>query len=268
MILSAIDARPQAGAVTAFAAWLARELDMPHRVHALNPWNELFAELNRPQVRLLVLAAGEPQRGAAIELDHELVARSPRPVIALPTRATGPWLAPHAASRNLRAVVVCGADGSFASVRAAREAGEVAARLSGRVVLAHVLADPPPEAPLWSQPGSVDVLADARRSCRERLVGPAVGAASRAAAGARARYLAGDPVRALDRLAAEESAALIAVGSHGLGERPALRGSVSRGLIRVAGRPVLVVPAASVTERRIAASEATTPRPHAGVGAR
>lgn len=61
------------------------------------------------------------------------------------------------------------------------------------------------------------------------------------------RTLAGDPARALGRLAAEAGAAMIVVGTpeHGLGHRisEALNGSVAAWLSHHQSRPVLIVPA-------------------------
>lgn len=266
MIVCALDERPRAGAVTAFGAWLARSMRMPVRVHARSPGRTLLAALERPDVRLLVLAAEGPGVEPTAP-DLATIADSPRPVVAIPPRAAELWLAPHAASRNLRRVVVCGVDGSSDSLRAADEAGAVAARLGGPLLVAHAREDPPGGPPMWSRPGAADALVEAERSRRERVLKPTLEVAAARGAAAQARYLTGEPADALDGLAAEEAAALIAVGCHGLGrDRLALSGSVTRALTRGAGRPVLVIPPLARAEARGERGDAHA-RPAAGVGA-
>lgn len=68
--------------------------------------------------------------------------------------------------------------------------------------------------------------------------------------------------------AAEEAACLIAAGCHGLSrDRLALSGSVTRALVRGAGRPVLVSPPIAPAEAASAGGEARERRPAAGIGA-
>ena len=54
---------------------------------------------------------------------------------------------------------------------------------------------------------------------------------------------AGHPAETLVRVAEREGAALIVVGSRGLGQTPRLLGSTSEGVLAHAATPVLVVPA-------------------------
>jgi nucleotide-binding universal stress UspA family protein len=68
------------------------------------------------------------------------------------------------------------------------------------------------------------------------------------------RTLAGDPARAIGRLAAEANASMIVVGTpeHGIGHRisAALNGSVAAWLSHHQDRPILIVPAVAPAGRK------------------
>jgi nucleotide-binding universal stress UspA family protein len=106
--------------------------------------------------------------------------------------------------------IVVGYDGSEHAVRAARHAAVLADRMGREVVLVHVTVGAGARSP--------DDLPDVR-------------------------VVTGEPADALAAYAAEVSAALLVTGIRGRGAvAAALLGSVSAGLVRAAGRPVMVVP--------------------------
>ncbi len=132
--------------------------------------------------------------------------------------------------------LVVGVDGSRAARAAVKTASRLADQLELRLVLVHVVDDRP-QFPYAE--GSVAHPRLERAKARgvrllDRL-GREADADSRC-------VVAGDPAGALQEVAAEEDAELLAVGSRGRSPMKALRGSVSRSLVSEGGRPVLVVP--------------------------
>ena len=96
--------------------------------------------------------------------------------------------------------------------------------------------------------------ADAERTLERVAQDAKVGAAQR-------RVAMGAPVEVLRRIAGEEAAALIVVGSRGQGHlRAAVLGSVSAGLSRSAPCPVVVVSPGATFALDDAATPAASPR--------
>jgi nucleotide-binding universal stress UspA family protein len=136
--------------------------------------------------------------------------------------------------------VVAGYDGSEHSLRAARHAAALAARMRRELVLLHVTD----EARLRPDQELADELyAAGVRGLGDEPGRPALDLKVRLA------VTEGEPARALAAYAREESAALLVVGTRGRNVlSSALLGSVSAGLVPEAGRPVaLVAPRAGDT---------------------
>lgn len=155
----------------------------------------------------------------------DLAARAPCPVVTV-TRG---------AALEEPGPVLAGYDGSEHSLRAARHAAALAARLDRGLVLLHV-ADGDERVPV--DPSLADELATAAMSALgERPDRPPLNLKVSVA------VEEGIAVEVLSQVARERSAALIVTGTRGRGAlRAALLGSVSSRLVRAAGRPVVVVP--------------------------
>jgi len=123
--------------------------------------------------------------------------------------------------------VVAGYDGSPHSLRAARHAARLAARLGRELVLLHVVA-----------PGEEPVEADARLAAElHAAIEPGLSRALEVTV----TVELGDPVDQLVLEARDRDAALVVVGSRGRGAvSAAILGSVSAGMVRAAERPVMI----------------------------
>lgn len=196
---------------------------------------------DRPVPGLLQLAAARGARllvtgtAARAGLDRvlvgsvasELAARAPCPVAAVPPGAALEEPGP----------VVAGYDGSEHSFRAARHAAALAAQLDRDMVLAHAAGERDegvsPDADLARELFAAGVSSLGREADRRPLdlnVSLAVEE--------------GDPVQTLARVCRERAAAFVVTGTRGRNVlTTALLGSVSAGLVRAAGRPVVLVPA-------------------------
>ena len=135
--------------------------------------------------------------------------------------------------------IVVGYDGS----EFARKAVAYAARTAGpdgRVVIVHARdAAPPTLTPRWRR------MLDADHEAEGRAILDAIvleGNDELADAGWETRVVPGSPAEAVVGVAREVEADSIVVGSHGYGPIGALLGSVSHALIRIADRPVTVIP--------------------------
>ena len=109
-------------------------------------------------------------------------------------------------------------------------------------------------------------LLDAERLHAEQTLSAALGRAALAGVDAVARLATGDPADCICAYARELRARLVAMGTHGYGTvMTLLLGSVSAGVLRRAGCPVLVVPAPSrhvqVREQVRGAQRLATPAP-------
>jgi nucleotide-binding universal stress UspA family protein len=250
-VLCGVDEHLEAGAaVAAFGAWMSDALGMTLTLSGASSQDALAAAASELGASYVVVAADPATRERAEPETLTLLRESPCPVIALPPRAARAWWMPHRARKNLRPLVVAGTDGSWESVAGAAHAGEIASRMRGTVIVANALAEPSHRTPSWARDGE-DPLAWAGRVDRARQIGAARLAAQRPAVRVNVRYVSGDPVTALEGLAWESMAALIAVGSRGLGrERLALAGSVSASLLQLASVPVLVVPPSAAAPAR------------------
>ena len=164
------------------------------------------------------------------------IAHSPCPVVVVPPGAgIGPG------------PVVCAVDQTSAGLRAARFAWRLGEELEVDLVLAHAVSATP--VPSVSS-GGQEELADFEHGQAAELLA-ALEAAESLGANVDRRVVHGTPAETICRLADEENAALVVVGTRRHGAiRSALGGSVSRELIAISSRPVVVVGApASVRGR-------------------
>jgi nucleotide-binding universal stress UspA family protein len=252
MIVCALGDGPKSSAAAAYAAWLSECLGLPLRLHGAETADELIATVAREDAGMLVVAAGA-SRSAELMPVISLVGLARTPVIVLPEAATAAWEDPHRARRTIRPTAVCGTDGSPLAAAATASAGELAARLGGRLVIAHAVGEP-----LVREPASSGARLDGLSGClrateRSELLERTLGKLRECPAEVCFKEIYGEPVEVLDAVGAAESAALIAVGSRGVGmARLTHAGSIAASLLLRATRPVLVLPA---TVANIAASE-------------
>jgi nucleotide-binding universal stress UspA family protein len=130
------------------------------------------------------------------------------------------------------ATIVCGIDDSPGAIEALRVASALSADLAVRLVLAHVAGG-------W---GGADESLSTKgaREGGNRLLERT---AREYSLEAERRVEVGEPAEALARIAAEEAATLIVVGSRRQGwPRPRLRSSLAGELVATASCPVVVVP--------------------------
>lgn len=134
--------------------------------------------------------------------------------------------------------IVVGYDGSAPAREAVRHAVTLAE--GGRIFVVHAYDAPPPQlSGRWRE------LLEQDHAERARSVLDAIlleGNDELAGADWEARLEAGEPAEAICRVAREVDADTIVVGSHGYGAMSALLGSVSHDLLRIADRPVTVIP--------------------------
>ena len=153
-----------------------------------------------------------------------LAAAAPCPVVA----------APRAAALDEPGPVVAGYDGSDHSLRAARHAAAMAARLERELVLMHVTGD---EGVRPDEELARELYAAGLRGVGDDPGRPALDLKVRLA------VEEGDPAQVLAAVGREEKAVLLVTGTRGRNAlSSALLGSVSVGLVRAAGRPVALVP--------------------------
>jgi nucleotide-binding universal stress UspA family protein len=145
--------------------------------------------------------------------------------------------APRGAALDEPGPVVAGYDGSPHSVRAARHAAALAARLGRELVLLHVTRD-----------RGVEAGEELARELYAAGISGLGDDPGRPALDLRVRLAVeeGDPVQVLAAVGREQAAALLVTGTRGRNAlSSALLGSVSVGLIAAAGRPVALVPASA-----------------------
>jgi nucleotide-binding universal stress UspA family protein len=134
----------------------------------------------------------------------------------------------------MRGTIVCGLVAGTEGRAAAELAAAIASRLDLRVVLVHVLGD-------RARTGrSAAVGDDARRDAEELLA-----AVARELGGAETRLVGGNCVDALARVAADEGADAIVLGSRARGARGRLHCGLARELEAAQSVPVLVAPPAT-----------------------
>ncbi len=148
----------------------------------------------------------------------------------------------------MRSSIVCGIDGSADSAAALTVARRLGRRLDLRLVLVHV-ADvshgPPAAGPFGGMSTAGPLAAHDEIAAREDAGAALLEQVADAAGIDDAAHCVaiGVPAEELARVAHEEDAELIVVGSRGRGAfKAAFLGSVSTSLVAVARRPVLVVP--------------------------
>jgi nucleotide-binding universal stress UspA family protein len=133
------------------------------------------------------------------------------------------------------AAIVCGIDDSAGALEALRVASVLSAQFDARLVLAHI-------ADGWA-PGSDESLTTTQARQGGNLM--LERAAREHDVRAERRVEVGEPAEALARIASEEAASLIIVGSRRQGRRrPRLRSGLAGGLAAAAPCPVVVVPLA------------------------
>lgn len=140
--------------------------------------------------------------------------------------------------------LVCPLDFSEPSQKALQAAIELAAEFGAQLLFVHVI---PPAAPgIPADPTYTFVELEAyEKSLRVNAEEQLTLAAQQLPAGLRSRNLigTGDAAEEIVRIAKEESADLIVIATHGLtGWRHLVFGSVAEKVIRLAERPVLVIP--------------------------
>ncbi len=137
--------------------------------------------------------------------------------------------------------VVCGIDASQRATGVGRRAASLSRRLGDRLLIAHSREQPYAggRAPLAFHPSEAHTA--------EALVTRVAAAVSGAPD---TLLLEGEPAHELEALANRERARMIVVGSRGLGNlRSILLGSVSSELMRIARRPVVILPDAALSAR-------------------
>ena len=154
-----------------------------------------------------------------------LAAAAPCPLVVVP----------RGAALDEPGPVVAGYDGSAHSLRAARHAAALAARLGRELVLLHVTGD---EGVRPDETLARELYAAGVSGLGDDPGRPGLDLKVRLA------VEDGDPAQVLAAVAREEAAALLVTGTRGRNAfSAALLGSVSVGLVGAAGRPVALVPA-------------------------
>jgi nucleotide-binding universal stress UspA family protein len=227
------------------------DLDVVRRALTGDPAERLAGLALEEEGVVVVVASRARQAGAAATLgsvSFELARTAPRPVVVVSSAAAA---ALTLGGADVRAVAVCGVDGSGEADHAVDVAAALLAPSGFELVCAHAfeasVAAPAFPAPGMTPPIGQEDLDKTGRVGASRIVESA--AARVGAHGeARTRVEEGEPHAALDRAAQEEAAELIVVGSRGRGAlASALMGSTSSRLSATARRPVMVVsPVASV----------------------
>lgn len=223
-----------------------------------NPSMWLLSLAAEKSCHLLVL--GSRGRGEATALmlgsvSRRLAAEAGAPVVIVPPEA--------AADPGLDALggapIVCGVDGSPEATGAVAVAARLAAGTNGKLVLANVAEGGESRGVLREDLNFEAGLTGDTRT-RLNLLHQAYDSRS-SQVPVRVELLncpEGCSAEALEWLAAERGAKLIAVGSRGRGTvRSAVLGSTSAALAHSASRPVLIVPPAAVPRAAAAATEGT-----------
>jgi nucleotide-binding universal stress UspA family protein len=140
--------------------------------------------------------------------------------------------------------VLCPLDFSEPSYKALNSAAELASHFGAELVIVHVIPTPVPGIPAdptYAFAGPEEYEKALRANAKEQLAL----ALQRLPEGLRLRTAigSGDAADEIARLATAEAADLIVIATHGLtGWRHLVFGSVAEKVIRLADRPVLVVP--------------------------
>jgi nucleotide-binding universal stress UspA family protein len=243
MIICAVDETRESSAAAAFASWLSRRTGARLLLQTARTGDDFLTVAERDETSTLVV----PRRGsvtAGLKPTLSLVNRARRPVIVMTEAALAAWATPSRAEREVRPVTVCGTDGSRLAAAAATCAALLAAALGGKLVLVHAERRPVVRPPAAGNPlhGLERQLQSGRRA---GLLRRSVAELEECPPEVVALHRYGEPVDVLDGVAASESAALLAVGTAGVGaDRVALTGSVAAELLQRSRHPVLVTPPA------------------------
>jgi nucleotide-binding universal stress UspA family protein len=134
--------------------------------------------------------------------------------------------------------ILCPLDFSESSYKALNGAAEVASYFGAELVIVHVISTPVPGIPAASEEYERALWVNAEEHLSLAIQRLPKGLRPRTAIGT------GDAADEIVRLAGAEAADLIVIATHGLtGWRHLIFGSVAEKIIRLADRPVLVVPA-------------------------
>jgi nucleotide-binding universal stress UspA family protein len=144
-----------------------------------------------------------------------------------------PVVVPATRRRRVDAPIVAAVDKSESGTAAAREAIAVAKRLGAPVVFVYVRDGP---SSILGEPYYQRRL-DAEMARADRALGEALAAAEQAGVAASGEVLEGPPARRLVEFAHARAARLVVLGPR---RRRRFRRSVSRRVVRAAGRPVMV----------------------------
>lgn len=190
-------------------------------------------------------------------VSRRLIGRSGRAVLVVPPQAARRWANGEPDDGTLRSVV-CGVDGSIGGFEAAEAGAHIAAGLGARLTLVQAYL-PVPDIALSTPPSSVldvDALAESERRTRIRLLRRAAALACDRTE-VRTVMLEAEAAPALERVADEQRAGLVIVGSRGRGKLlSTVLGSTSASLAASSSRPVLVVREAHASRlRRLEATD-------------
>lgn len=137
--------------------------------------------------------------------------------------------------------IVCAVDFSTSSRAALERAAELARRFDARLVLVHVWTDPLVAGAAVGLPVPPALAEDQEKELGRKLERWRAEAGRLAGREVAGRLEGGAPVAELARVAREEQADLVVVGTHGrTGVKRALLGSVAEGVVRHAPCAVLV----------------------------
>ncbi len=246
--LDPADADPRPGHLRASRSEQDRALGIVHRAARMLPpgttadervllgtgLQSLLDTSRRERAELIVVGSrGLGPLASALmgSFSRELVRRSTCPVAVVPPGPTA----------GRPGAVVCGVDASERATEVGRLGASLARRLGDRLLIAHSSEQhyAGGRAPLAFHPSE----ARAAEALVIRVAAAAGGAPD-------TLLLDGAPAHELEALAHRERARMIVVGSRGLGNlRSILLGSVSSELMRVARRPVVILPDAALSAR-------------------
>ena len=219
-------------------------IDYDLEIREGNPWREILAAAVQMPADLVVMGThgrSGPERFLLGSVAEKLSHRLPCPVITVGQEEGRAWEAPSLIGR-----ILCATDFSENSERAFRLALSLAASLGARVTLLHAIEHMPDLGAARYRPVVPDVeplLKEIERAASERL-GKAVDALKGEFAGVEvtARLGAGRAYQEIIRVADDERADLIVVGSQGHGVlEHLLSGSNAQQVIRRATCAVLTV---------------------------
>jgi nucleotide-binding universal stress UspA family protein len=139
--------------------------------------------------------------------------------------------------------VLVATDFGSSSLRAVRFAAELAAQLSARLTVLHVIHDVPPMYPVESPPPLPLPAPDERERGTKRELDQFLETLENGARPCEGVVRFGEPSHEIVAYAAESACDLVVVGTHGRGALSRLLlGSVASRVLRASAVPVLIVP--------------------------